>query len=471
MVFMEKVQIVIDSIIKNSKSVSDATQRMKNLTNATRKFDSVLADSKLKDQDAAIRRAARRMDSFAGVMRMTIPQMQAFNEAGGKMQSRLGRIAMAIRKGTHGMKGFRMELLGVMFFGMMVANFFKALIRPAMDAFGVMDLWQTMLTVLFLPIMEALFPLFIKFIDFFMGLPEPVKLVIGVFSVLAIVLSTLVGMFGSIALGLGSLILVFGVTIGTIATFAAAFSAVFMGATLIISGFVMIFQRKMEGVGLIIMGVGAILFLFIGWWALIPVAVGAAVLAITKNWDVLKVYFFNFWNWMVGIFAAGWNKIKGLFSAFWNWISNTWVGKLVSNMWSAGKEMFQGMVNGIKSMAGAVKSAILGLFPRWARNLIWKAGKFIVSVFSSGDGDSGGSSGGNSTRRFNDMIWRPGQSPVAISPQDTLVATKGGPASGGGSPTFNTTNNINVIDKSALERMLDERDRKLMDNLRRLNTL
>ena len=251
----------------------------------------------------------------------------------------------------------------------------------------------------------------------------------------------------------------------------------------------------MEGLGLIIMGIGVILFLFIGWWALIPIAIGAVIFWIIRNWDKVKDVFQNFLDWFKGtwqgkIIAAVWNTgkkiittlvdaiksgiqfVKNIFNTFKDWLKQTWLGQMVSNMLSAGKKLISGLISGIKSMASAVKDALLGLVPKWARKLFWKTGQIFKSTDSAGGSSSGIS--GNNTKSFNDMIWRPGQAPISISPQDTLVATKNGPIGGGGeSQIINVTSNntVNVMDKSAFERILDERDRKLMDNLRRLNTL
>ena len=238
MVFMEKVQIVIEGLIKNSNSIRNATKNINQLAIGHKNLNRVIANPKLKTQAALIKRYGKQLDSFRGVMSMTLPQFQAFNNVGGKMQTMMGRAGVRVRKATAGMKGFRMELLGVMFFGMMVTNFFKGLLRPAMEAFGVMELWTAMLTVLFLPIMELLFPLFLKFITFFLDLPDSVKLVIGVFTVLAVVVGTLIFLIGSIGLGIGSMIIAFGTTFGVIASFAGIFLAVFVGIGLIVSRFV-----------------------------------------------------------------------------------------------------------------------------------------------------------------------------------------------------------------------------------------
>src|SRR3990167_4780151 len=57
----------------------------------------------------------------------------------------MGRVANRVRLMTHGLKGFRMEALGVMFFGMMLANTFTGLLRPALDASGAFDLVRSTL--------------------------------------------------------------------------------------------------------------------------------------------------------------------------------------------------------------------------------------------------------------------------------------------------------------------------------------
>ena len=101
---------------------------------------------------------------------------------------------------------FKMELLGVMFFGMMVQQTFMGMLQPAAEAFGIFDIWKDMLLVVFIPVMETILPLVLAFTDFFMNLPTPVQNAIGVLTVLGVVLGGLLFYVGAVGLGLSSII-------------------------------------------------------------------------------------------------------------------------------------------------------------------------------------------------------------------------------------------------------------------------
>lgn len=225
------------------------------------------------------------------------------------MESAGAKLANRIRMLTHGMRGFRMEMLGVMFFGMSMQRFFSGLIKPAAELFGIFDIWRISLQTLFIPIMEELMSYFIDFATWIIDLPEPVKKLVGELALFGLVLGIMVMLLGMLALGIGSLILVgFGPLIAILAIAAVAF----VGLFLIVKGVCMVIKKKWEGIGLIIMGVGIILLLFIGWWALIPIAVGAAAYLIVKHWE-----------WVEATFTELWKKME---MTFWMALGNMLVG-------------------------------------------------------------------------------------------------------------------------------------------------
>ena len=101
---------------------------------------------------------------------------------------------------------FKMELLVVLFFGMMVQQTFMGMLQPAAEAFGIFDIWKDMLLVVFIPVMETILPLVLAFTDFFMNLPTPVQNAIGVLTVRGVVLGGLLFYVGAVGLGLSSII-------------------------------------------------------------------------------------------------------------------------------------------------------------------------------------------------------------------------------------------------------------------------
>ena len=59
------------------------------------------------------------------------------NRRMGGMNTTLGRTTAFIRKATSGFRGFRMEMLGVMFFGLAMTQMFSGMLRPAAEMLGI----------------------------------------------------------------------------------------------------------------------------------------------------------------------------------------------------------------------------------------------------------------------------------------------------------------------------------------------
>ena len=161
-------------------------------------------------EQVGFKRLIGQYDGFAKSMGMPIELMNKMDKQGLKMNTMGGRMGIWLRTATHGLRGFRMEMLGVMFFGMMLQKSMFGLLRPAAEAMGMFELWQIMLQVLFLPIMIELLPLFLELVGYFISLSNPIKELIGVGVILAGVFGMFLMLFGQMALGLGSVIQAFG---------------------------------------------------------------------------------------------------------------------------------------------------------------------------------------------------------------------------------------------------------------------
>jgi len=154
---------------------------------------------------------------FANQMKMPLDAFQRMGKATNNFRSNFyknitagQRFAINLRRLTHGMRGFRMEMLGVMFFGMNMQKFFSGLLKPALDMVGAFNIWNTTLAVLFLPTaLTLLEKVFIPLMDFFINLPEPMQKAIGGFALLGLGIGAVLQTIGSLALGLGSVILLF----------------------------------------------------------------------------------------------------------------------------------------------------------------------------------------------------------------------------------------------------------------------
>ncbi len=125
------------------------------------------------------------------------------------MRNTGGKLGLNIRKLTHGFRGFRMEMLGVMFFGMGIQKFFMGLLKPAMQMAGIFDLLNVILGVVFLPIVLALLDPLLKLGNWLMNLSDSSKLMIGKIVLFGAALGGALFFVGMFALGIGSLILAF----------------------------------------------------------------------------------------------------------------------------------------------------------------------------------------------------------------------------------------------------------------------
>lgn len=139
------------------------------------------------------------------------------------------------RQLTHGMRGFRMEMLGVMFFGMAMQRMFMGLLQPAMEIAGIFEIISTILQVFFLPVALAMLDPLLAMMDFFLAMPEGVQLAIGVLVIFGAAIGTLLFVVGTLALGLGSIVMAFGPLLSTV-TWAISQFGILGGISTILTG-------------------------------------------------------------------------------------------------------------------------------------------------------------------------------------------------------------------------------------------
>ena len=238
-------------------------------------------------------------NSFGRALLMSGGDLKKFNDGGGEFSNRFARVGNKLRMATTGLKGFKMEMLGVMFFGMAMQRMFSGMLKPAANLFGVMELWGEMLAVVFLPTIQALMPYFIDFFKYMVDLDPASKKMIGTFALIGIAIGTFLFIFGTLVLGVGSLLVMFsGGTFTTISLFIVALIGIgvtVVGLVKIIKNWGEDWEEVGKGIGLVLIGIGLVLLLFVGWWALIPIAVGAIVLLLISHWDKFSLYMEGIW--------------------------------------------------------------------------------------------------------------------------------------------------------------------------------
>lgn len=312
----------------------------------------------------------------------------------------------AIKLATIQTRRFKFEWLSIMFAGMALNRTFGGLVKTQMELFGVTGLLSDAWTIVLLPIMEKIAPLLYTLLDAFMNLPEPVKLAIGAFVLFAAGLGQLLTIIGQIVLAVMGFKLLgitsfaaLGKAVAPFLSALAPIAAVIAGIGLIILGIYDIAKGKFEGIGLIIMGVGLILALFIGWWALIPIAVGAAVWAIIKYWEPIKNFFIKLWEGIKSVFSKYWAEILlivcppvgivAMFIKYWGPLT-AFFGKL----WEGIKKIFWTFIDWVESAFDKVWKLIIKGFEAVGKvfKTIWEGIKtafkgainFIISVMNFG---------------------------------------------------------------------------------------
>ena len=259
-------------------------------------------------------------------------------------------------------KRFKMEWLSVMFAGMAISRVFGGLVRTQLELFGVTDTLSAMWTTVLLPIMELITPFLFSMLEFFMNMPDSVKLVTGALIIFTAILGLILTVVGQVMLAIGGFSIL-GVTLSGVISFLGIFAAILIGIILIVKGIYDIFKRKFEGIGQIIMGIGVILLLFIGWWALIPIAVGAVVYLVIKYWDKVKSFFIRVWGIIKKTFSKAWDFIKAMFLKLTvvNIIIKNWdmIKNFFGRVWKSIKKTFSKAWDFIKAIF--FKATVVGI--------------------------------------------------------------------------------------------------------------
>jgi len=422
---------------------------------------------------------------------------------------------------------FKMELLGTMFAGMALWRVTSGLLKAQLDLWGITELMSSTLSVVFLPLMEDLTPLIIDAATAMMNWSDETKKIVG-YSVLAAGgLGLFLMLFGQIGLGVTSVIKAFGflsvivkgvsaavgVAVGWVVLVILAVVAVvvgmvvawkenFMEMRLAVKIFVDGIKRLFAIPFKFFVGIfKAFKALFTGDWkalweaikqiftsvfidpvvALFQIFVGTIVsisLGIVRvfKWIVEKVVALFVWLYekLVGSSIIP-DMINAMIAWFWKLPKAILeaLGSILKAVFKWGVDFVMSIVDGIKSTGRKVIDSILGLFPSWMRKGIEASGKIVINIVKSvTEKIKRVFTGGGSSK--NDFIWRPGQAPISINPQDTLVGFKGAPPKlGGGTQekgevTINQTNYITVSDREEMEKLIRDNNVKLVEEIKRM---
>jgi len=123
----------------------------------------------------AIDKIIQAHSSWGGVMTMDRDAFIALRKQGYEFLGTGAKLATWVRETTHGLHGFKMELLSVMFFGMQLAGVARSLLRPGLELVGATDVWTATLQAVTAPTLAKMMPDFVSFAETLMSLPEPLK--------------------------------------------------------------------------------------------------------------------------------------------------------------------------------------------------------------------------------------------------------------------------------------------------------
>lgn len=437
---------------------------------------------------------------FVKTMKMSLPEWQKFNQQGGKFNTMGGHLANGLRKMTHGMRGFKMEMLGVMFFGMTMYRTFTGLLKTSLEWMGVTELLSETLGILFLPVAELILDWALLFLDWVLQLTPAQKKLIGMFVLFGAVIGAVVMVFGTLALGIGSMILAFSWLLSPLGLVIAGFAA--------LAGyfvFKQLFKENSDAVdnlknSLVSFGVSGKAFdeiknKAIEWFSILKDKFSGIKDKIGE-WigESLPKVIESGGNLIIGLADGISNNSEKIGESIRKLIGklSTWISENISTIIDSGVKILDGIVKGISDNVDKISSVLetlLTAIGKWIVENSWmliKLGLKIAGAILKGisQGILAGIDrilekipGYSKTRDFvnkfgpnygvkpvEDFILQPGGRLIKTDPNDTIMGSK----SGFGGVNMNVTYYVNVSDKRQFEEMLSENNRQLAEDVRRL---
>jgi len=379
-----KLDLLMGRFVSNMKaagnSVSSFDQKLNKQINVLQR--TVNIQKKLNHRTQLLK---ERQNNFGQVMAMNQDRFKQFNQSGLQFNKVSGKLGNSIRKATGGLEGFKMEMLGIMFFGMAIQRIFGGLTRTSLEWFGVFDVFSAALGLLFMPIAEKLLEWALVFLDWVDNLTPKQKEMVNLFVAIAVVIGTILAIVGTLALGIGSLIAAFGgiggigaifTTLGTIITtvFAALTAPVLLIIGLIIAiviGMAIAWKENFLGMRTIVAKfIEGVKLIFGGLWKVIKgillILKGLFLGDFTLIKDGVKLIFEGLKNIIVGIIQTAISLvigiIVGLIRIVWGVAKSIWGGF----KWAGNK-----IIDFFKNIGPNITKSLSRVFvPDWLRFLV-----------------------------------------------------------------------------------------------------
>jgi len=319
----QKVEVIIDLIdrvTKKKKALISSTEEIRNGVERLTQH-SVLYTKKSK----VVPRTLEQIRSGAITATEGVDRLR-------KVTKDLSHVQTVTTKGT---RGFRMELLSVMFFGMQLSRVFGGMIKSVLELLGVTEMWGAVMNVVLLPVLEPLSDILYSIMEWLMDQPPWVHKLIGVLVLLGFALGTALFMFGQFGLG------ILGV--------AKAFPWILkLGA---------IFKGVITGIGV---GVGTIIAII----AVIVAIIIGMVVAWKENFMKMREFVSDFVGNIKGIFKALIDFIKACFGFFIAIFKGDWDAACqhIKDGFKAVQDFFKNIILGILNFCAMVAIGVIRVF-------------------------------------------------------------------------------------------------------------
>lgn len=386
------------------------------------------------------------------VLRIVIDAVsKGFNETMDRARNSVRRLNESFqrfnnnaRRTTSNLRDLTMQLLGVAFFGQQLAQTLFGLFRPAADTLGIFDLWSTLLTVTFLPILQELLPLFLEMFDFFSNLPDPVKKTVGGILLVVAVIAKLLSGLAFLALGFSSL---FELSIPALVKSAGSSIVSFFGG--------------ITAAGTAVFA--ALTAIFVGIW-----------LSWEENFNNIQQWAEVVWENLKLVTRSTINLIRGIFSLFFSVLKGDLAGLKIawSLIWTSIKGIVQGNVNGIMGIMVLLGTGILRLFKGIGTTVVglfkmlltkaFEFGKNLINSIAEGIKSIAGTI---KIPILSNLIGNIGESPFSVVPN---LLGFGGTTNNVGGTSINQTINVTASNRDEVDRLIRENNSRLVEDIRRL---
>jgi phage-related protein len=228
----------------------------------------------------------------------------------------------------------QMQFLGVMFAGMALSRAMMNLLSPAMDAVGVFDVFNELLTLFFLPVALLLLDVVLWLFDVFSSLPQPIQDIINGLVLFGLVIGGLLSFIGQLGVGLVSIAQIFG-------------GALLTGVSAVVNVLV--------GLGAVVLTLAAVIFLplLVNWEA---------------TWKAISSFVGNIFEGIKKIIGGALEIILGIITLILDAVTRKWdklgkdIGIIINGIVKVFEGIFVNIIGGtIKFLADLLVSWIDGV--------------------------------------------------------------------------------------------------------------